>query len=247
MIYSITHRTRYEYSEPAALSQNDVCLSSRTTSHQTCESVDLNIFPVPSSLSERSDYFDNRIHQFMVQHPHNRLEIVTQSKVLTHPLLPPDASATPVLPEVLRLMDIHKDPATLEATEFMFPSAFIRPSTDFLNYAQTSFPPGRAVLEGAIELTSRIFNDFKYDKAATSVGTPIEKVFQDRKGVCQDFAHLQIACLRSLNLAARYVSGYLETLPPPGKENWSAPMHHMPGFLFSYPVWAGWTWIPPTT
>ena len=217
MIYQVTHRTVYGYSEPAALSQNDVCLTVRNTPYQTCESTALDITPKPSSLSVRRDFFGNQVHQFMVQLPHEELAIVTQSRVTTFPGPVPDAASSPPWESVRGLTGAPDDPGALDAAFFMYPSQFVRPSRKFYDYALPSFPPGRPVLEGAMDLTGRIYTDFKYEKDATQIGTPIEKVLENRKGVCQDFAHLQIACFRSMNIAARYVSGYLETLPPPGK------------------------------
>ncbi len=105
----------------------------------------------------------------------------------------------------------------LDAYQFVFESPRIRPGPEFAAYASPSFPPGRPLAEALLDLTARIHQDFRFDSKATDVRTPPEEVLRERKGVCQDFAHLQIACLRSLNLPARYVSGYLRTYPPPGR------------------------------
>jgi transglutaminase-like putative cysteine protease len=105
----------------------------------------------------------------------------------------------------------------IEASMFRFDSRYVRFSHEVQQYAQPSFVAGRSMLEAAKDLTARIFQDFEYDPNATHVSTPTLEVLRQRRGVCQDFAHLQIACLRSMGLAARYVSGYLLTQPPPGQ------------------------------
>ena len=114
-------------------------------------------------------------------------------------------------------MAVHDGPAALEALQFVFASPMIAVNADALTYARPSFPPGKPVLAGAVDLIRRIFTEFTYDKSATTVDTAVDQVLANRKGVCQDFAHLAISCLRALGLSARYVSGYMETAPPPGK------------------------------
>ena len=114
-------------------------------------------------------------------------------------------------------MVTHRQPEELEASQFVFASPLITINPAVLAYARPSFPPGTPVLAGAVDLMRRIFTEFTYDKSASTVDTSVAQVLASRKGVCQDFSHLAIACLRSLGLAARYVSGYLETQPPPGK------------------------------
>jgi transglutaminase-like putative cysteine protease len=118
---------------------------------------------------------------------------------------------------VVRRLRTHVIPDDLDAYQFIFVSPMVAVNADVHAYAQTSFPPGTPILEGGMDLMQRIFTEFAYDKAASTVDTPVEQVLANRRGVCQDFSHLAIACFRSLGLAARYVSGYLETLPPPGK------------------------------
>jgi len=129
----------------------------------------------------------------------------------------PTAEVTLPWEMVREAMRWDLSPAALEAIEFTFDSVHIRRSTELATYAETSFPPGRRLLEAVLDLTRRIHEDFKYSPATTTISTTLPEVMRMRKGVCQDFAHLQIGCLRSMGLAARYVSGYLRTLPPPGK------------------------------
>lgn len=217
MKYRITHNTGYKYSIPASLSQNELFLSPRETSTQKVLESRLLIDPVPQYLHKRFDYFGNTAHVFMVQHPHSELAVTMTSVVETRRPDTPQPDATlPWERAVQRLRD-HKDPAELDAYQFTFESPLVTLGPNPLRYAESSFLPGTSVLAGGIDLVQRIYADFIYDKAASNVDTTVEQALEIRKGVCQDFAHVAISCLRTLGLAARYVSGYLETMPPPGK------------------------------
>jgi transglutaminase-like putative cysteine protease len=217
MKYRITHTTGYQYSEPASLSQNELFLTPRVTGRQQVQQSNLSFVPEPQYLHRRIDYFGNIAHVFMVQQPHNKLAVTATSIVSTGRTAPLDPMATQAWEIVVQQLVAHGQPDELEAYQFVFPSPMIRFNPAVLEYARTSFPAGRPVLAGAIDLMRRIFTEFVYDKAASTVDTSVEQVLASRKGVCQDFSHFAIACLRSLGLSARYVSGYLETLPPPGK------------------------------
>jgi transglutaminase-like putative cysteine protease len=153
----------------------------------------------------------------MVQQPHDELAMSTVSMVETSTPVTPAAAGTPPWETVARRLVAPDGPAELAASQFVFVSPLISVSPEAMAYARASFPPGTPVLAGGLDLVRRIFTEFSYDKSATTVDTAVEQVLIDRKGVCQDFAHVAISCLRSLGLAARYVSGYLETSPPPGK------------------------------
>lgn len=217
MKYRIIHKTGYNYSEPASLSQNELFLFPRETPTQEVIECKLSIEPKPQYLHNRTDYFGNTVHVFMVQHPHNDLFMSATSIVRTsRPFTPPPETTVPWETVALRLA-AHKQSIELEASQFVFASPLITVNSDAIAYAQPSFPPGTPVLAGAADLVRRLFTEFSYDKTASTVDTTVEQVLANRKGVCQDFAHLAISCLRGLGLAARYVSGYLETSPPPGK------------------------------
>jgi len=153
----------------------------------------------------------------MVQQSHTALEITAVSHVETTPPAMPDPTATLAWEGVADRLRAHAHPDELDAYQYVFPSPLVAVPPDVLAYARASFAPATPVLAGAMDLMGRIFKDFKYDKAATTVDTDVADVLSRRKGVCQDFAHLLISCLRGLGLPARYVSGYLETQPPPGK------------------------------
>ncbi len=217
MRYRVVHKTDYRYSEPASLSHNELYLVPRETGTQRLLQNRLDIAPQPEYLRQHTDYFGNAAHVFMVQHPHEKLVMTAESIVETFRPITPPADVTAPWESVVQSLAAHTRPDELEAFQFIFPSPLVRLPQGINAYAQPSFSPGRPVLSGALDLMQRIFTEFTYDKEATTVDTPVGQVLSDRKGVCQDFAHLAIGCLRSLGLAARYVSGYLETQPPPGK------------------------------
>lgn len=245
MKYKVIHKTVYEYSEEAALSQNRLCLFPRDTYRQFCDMRNISITPQPSSLDIRTDYFGNYVHHFMVQQPHQKLEIILESILNTSASAAPVPVQTPAWEKVRDVIYEHKTEEDLNACNYIFSSSFIRLSYEFAEYAKISFYPMRPVLEAAIELTERIFKEFKYEKNATVIGTPLDEVLKNKKGVCQDFAHLQIACLRSIGLAARYVSGYMETIPPPGKPKMvGADASH--AWLSIYVPGYGWIDLDPT-
>lgn len=217
MKYRIRHNTGYTYSVPASLSQNELFLYPRITAAQDVLETRLEIDPVPQYLHQRIDYFGNSAHVFMVQHPHSALGITVTSTVETR--LPDTPAPDSTLPweKTLQRLKEHKAPTELDAYQFTFASPLITLDSGSLTYAVPSFPPGRPILAGGIDLVQRIYKDFAYDKSASNVETTVRQALANRKGVCQDFAHVAISCLRTLGLAARYVSGYLESIPPPGK------------------------------
>jgi transglutaminase-like putative cysteine protease len=153
---------------------------------------------------------------FAIQEPHKSLKIVACSLIDVKPFEPPKEFWWPAWEEVVRTLGQQRDANVLEAQQFVSDSPYITRHPQLAEYARPSFAQGRPLLDCVTELTHRIHAEFKFDKNATTVGTPVLEVLQHRHGVCQDFAHLQIGCLRSLGLAARYVSGYLCTAPPPG-------------------------------
>lgn len=217
MKYRITHKTGYKYSAPASLSQNELFLFPRMTELQEVVESKLTIIPEPQYLHRRTDYFGNTSHVFMVQHPHDELSITATSIVRTSRQAPPPPEATAPWETVVLKLAAHELPSEFEAFQFVFASPLITVNQAAIAYAEKSFSPGTPVLVGAVDLVGRIFTEFSYDKNASTVDTTVEQVIENRRGVCQDFAHLAISGLRGLGLAARYVSGYLETAPPPGK------------------------------
>jgi transglutaminase-like putative cysteine protease len=177
------------------------------------------IQPTPATLTERVDYFGNTLCFFTVQEPHRELVVETCSEVerdaVSAAVRRPEANNA--WEDAVELVAGERGPEAIEASQFAYESPRIRIRPEYAAYALESFTPGRPMVEALLDLTSRIHSDFRFDAKSTNVRTPTEEVFKKRRGVCQDFAHVQIACLRSLGLPARYVSGYLRTYPPPGK------------------------------
>jgi transglutaminase-like putative cysteine protease len=218
MKYRVKHLTTYHYSDMVSMCHNEVHLVPRSYVQQTCIHSRLRINPEPAALTERVDYFGNRVASFTVQERHDCLEVQAVSEVDVRPYSPPASTLTPAWEDVRETMKGPNATRHLEAVQYLCESYYLGPVEGVSDYAQRSFTPGRPILEAAIDLTHRIHTEFVYDAVATNINTSLSEVLQQRRGVCQDFAHFQIACLRSLGLPARYVSGYLLTSPPPGKE-----------------------------
>ena len=217
MTYNIVHRTLYEYAASVAVSHHVARLEPRTTPTQERDNFSLKIFPEPTLRKARPDYFGNRLCFFTIQQVHSRLEIITASRVTVRAGKPSGNESSASWESVAGMFRDPVSPEVVAPYQFIFDSPQVRASFDLADYAAQSFPKDTPLLAGTRDLTRRIFEDFKYDAKATTVATPLEEVWEKRRGVCQDFAHLGIACLRSLGLPARYVSGYLRTRPPEGK------------------------------
>jgi transglutaminase-like putative cysteine protease len=217
LICDISHRTTYSYAAPVSLSQHLLHLTPRATPNQVCHHHSLLVEPAPTVNSESRDFFGNATAFLTLEEPHDRLTILAVSRIAVSPPNTPPADATTPWDRIGEILAKQRVPETLEAHQFVFDSPFTY-SDHVLEFARESFPPGRPILEGTVDLMSRIFREFKYEGGVTDINTPVDKVLRDRRGVCQDFAHLQIAALRSLGLPARYVSGYLRTHPPEGQE-----------------------------
>jgi transglutaminase-like putative cysteine protease len=220
-------------------------LTPRTLPYQTCQSHELLVTPAPASVSERLDYFGNPVTFFTIRDPHGELNIDARSRVTVYdrPVVWPGHSL--LWEDAVRSLPSDLSPEGLDAYQFVFESPRIRPGPGFAEYASRSFLAGRPLAEALLDLTGRIHKDFRFDSKATSVRTTPEEVLRHRRGVCQDFAHLQVACLRSLGLPARYVSGYLRTMPPPGRARLvGADASH--AWVSAYCPGAGWLDVDPT-
>lgn len=245
MLYQITHKTIYDYAEPAATSHNQVHLKLRELPTQNCTRRELLVQPQPESMTDHVDYFGNPVTSFAIFEPHSRLTITAINRVMVSTVDLTTPPASPPWQEVPDLLRSELDDETLDASQFLYDSPYIATSPALAAYALPSFPQGRPLFEAVLDLTQRIRREFKYTPKATTLATSIEEVLASRVGVCQDFAHLQIGCLRSLGLAARYVSGYLRTDPPPGKPRLvGADASHAWLSVFSPPV--GWVDFDPT-
>lgn len=218
MRYRVTHTTRYDYAQPVSLSHNIVRLHPRNHGPQSCLEHRININPAPATRSDQLDYFGNYCDYFCLQQSHRELTITAHSEVEvkagSRAGLPDGAPWEQVRDEVR----YASSAGTVFAREFTFDSPRAARSDELTDYARPSFPKARPLLEAVMDLTQRIHKDFKFLPGSTNVNTPVLEVLNMRKGVCQDFTHLQISCLRSMGLAARYVSGYLVTTPPPGQK-----------------------------
>ena len=218
MLLHITHETHYAYSPPVEMAQHLAHLKPLNTPSQQVLEHRLEIAPEPAQHSESADVYGNTRAFFALESTHEELSVVAHSLVRTFlPVLA--AAAAPELPwEQVREHFRYRKSATYDpAAEFVFPSTYVPRHEDFAAYARTSFTPGRPLLEAAADLTRRIFDEFIYDGDSTEISTPAVQALAQRRGVCQDFAHIMIACLRTMGLPARYVSGYLLTQPPPGR------------------------------
>ena len=246
MIFRVTHITRYSYSQPVALCRNLACLLPRDTVRQRCLDSKLQVDPAPDDFRERLDSFGNRIHHFAIQNPHEKQTVTATSEIEVFPS--PDLLAAAnqfSWDAVKKQLAGIRNAQTYEALPFLYDSPLAQRSQQLETYAQTSFPVGRPLGESVFELMQRIYQDFKYDPGVTTIATPLSEVMSTRRGVCQDFAHLGVACLRSMGLAARYVSGYIETLPPPGQKRLvGADASH--AWFSVYAENAGWIDFDPT-
>ncbi len=216
MRYKIVHTTTYTYSDAVPICHNEVHLIPRDAARQACLYNRLRIKPRPSVLEQRIDYFGNRVTNFAIEQAHQKLTVIALSRVhvtAAPPAIDPETSAA--WEDIRDALASYSD--LVEVYQFVFDSELVKASAALREYAAQSFTPRRPIVAAALDLCGRIYHDFTYDPTATTVSTPLPVVLQLRRGVCQDFAHLAIGCLRSLGLAARYVSGYLLTRPPEGK------------------------------
>ena len=217
MRYKVQHVTRYDYADPVSLCHSIAHLKPIDTRAQRCLSTSLRVDPWPAVSREHEDFFGNRVSYFSIQQAHRALEVTAVSEVEIMPVpTPPPERTTPWELALERLYD-RGDGLMSDARIFTLPSPQAPLDDEARAFAAVSFTPGRPILEATLDLMTRIHREIEYDPTATTVATPVAEVMRQRRGVCQDFAHIAISGLRGLGLAARYVSGYLETLPPPGQ------------------------------
>lgn len=245
MVYNVSHRTTYRYAYPVSAGEHVACLKPRTFARNRLLQSSLVIHPRPATLTERVDYFGNILYFFSLEEPHKELVVEARSRVSIDRESTPDGTTSLPWEESAKALGEDRSVEALAAYQFQFESPRVKRNNEFADYALVSFTPGRPLHEALRELTSRIYKDFRFDSKVTTVRTPPEEVFKKRRGVCQDFAHVQIACLRSINVAARYVSGYLRTYPPPGKPRLvGADASH--AWVSAYSKDLGWLDMDPT-
>ena len=224
MKYRISHTTLYKYSQPTGLCQNEARLQPRNFWRQHCQFSRCEISPTPVDYREREDFFGNRVAYFAIQQSHLQLNVTAISEVV-------------ILSRQISLDLFNQEPweqvrdslketplksrqqwhELIDARQYRLDSPMVESGSELAEYAKPSFLPDRPLIEAIRDLTQRIYTDFTYDPSFTTVATPLSEVLMHKRGVCQDFAHLAIGCLRSYGLAARYISGYVETLPAPGQ------------------------------
>jgi transglutaminase-like putative cysteine protease len=208
--YRVTHRTRYAYSQAVSVCHNLLHLRPRPRPHQRPAGTLLAVDPVPAILTDHEDAFGNPTTFAIIQELHRTLAVEAVTEVELEPTPPPAATAV-AWEEARARLRAGRDVEGLACYQLAFDSPLVRASETLRDYATPSFPPGRPLLEAALDLSSRIHRELAYRPGATTVHTTPEETLRLGRGVCQDFAHLAIGCLRSLGLAARYVSGYLVT------------------------------------
>jgi transglutaminase-like putative cysteine protease len=215
MLLHVVHETRYDYAPPVKTAQHMAHLKPAHNARQQLLRHELAISPAPAQRGEATDVYGNTRAFFSLQSAHGTLKVVADSLVATCAPAQPQGDMS--WQEVRERLRYHRGAAWDPAAEFVFASPHVPRHDDFLAYAQSSFGRDRPLLEAARELMERIHADFAYEPEATDVSTPALEALEMRSGVCQDFAHVMLACLRSLGLPARYVSGYMLTEPPPGR------------------------------
>lgn len=245
MKYRVLHNTMYSSLDPISVGHNEAWLTPRTTQYQTVYSNHIEIQPEPSARGTLQDYFGNTVTQFIFNQGYSVLKISAIDEVEILPRALPNPSTIPSWETVVFSVRAHQTPEELQAYEFTFNSPRCRTSHEFVAYGRTFCAPDSPITEVLLSLTHQFYQDFQYDSSATTVSTPVEQVFRQKRGVCQDFSHLLISILRSLGFAARYVSGYLRTNPPPGKARLvGADASHAWVSVYCGPL--GWIDIDPT-
>jgi len=217
VIYDIRHVTTYSYESPVSFARCALRLEPRSGDGQELVSHTVDIKPRPADRTVRRDFFGTLTESVLIEAPHRNLRIDSRSRVSVFRHAPGRAAPSPAWESV---RDIAFEATSLGPSSpigYVFASPLVPVQGPVTEYASASFPPGSGVIGGAVDLMHRIRTEFSYDPKATVISTPLKEVFEKRRGVCQDFAHVMIAGLRGLGLPAAYVSGYLRTIPPPGK------------------------------
>ncbi len=218
MLYDVCHETRFKYEGSVSISHQLLKLTPRRSSRQSVADSRLSMTPLPIVQRSWTDYFGNEVEFVTVQDPHRELVITNTSQVEVLPGMNIMLDFSPAWEVVAQSMQTPTHAEALGASQFCFESPYVEVHEELRDFALATFEPGRPLLEAAMALTSRIYEEFTYKGGVTDVSTPVRRVLELKAGVCQDFAHFQIACLRAIGLPARYVSGYLMTHPPAGKE-----------------------------
>lgn len=250
--YHVLHETRYDYGGAVSLSQQMLHLRPRETDWQQCPRYELILDPAPSWRRSGPDAFGNPVEWFACYQPHDALLVRSEMEVDIRPRGQIDLAESPVWDDLVARLTYHGGeapplPDDLAAKRFLFESPNVRVKNELRTYALDCFPAGRPVLEAVQALMEKIFEEFTFDPEATTISTPVLEVLEKKRGVCQDYAHFMIACLRSLGLPARYMSGYLLTHPPPGQPRMiGADASHAWVSVYAPETALGWVEFDPT-
>ncbi|MEM6681545.1 MAG: transglutaminase family protein [Pseudomonadota bacterium] len=215
--YKVEHLTRYRYSQNVSLSQHFLHLMPRNTPSQHVESSRISVEPLPATRRENNDYFGNATCLISIDEEHTETQVFAQSEVAVARQPPPEPDATPVWEDVAADINAARSKDALFIQQYCYSSPQTQ-SDKARSLAQRFFKPGVPILQAALALIDHIYRSYNYDPEATTIATPVDEVMRIKSGVCQDFAHLALAALRSVRLPARYVSGYLLTHPPEGQQ-----------------------------
>ncbi|HEU0120065.1 MAG TPA: transglutaminase family protein [Bryobacteraceae bacterium] len=239
MVYRASHTTRHIYEESVAQSVNELRLTPRGFGQQSVREVHIEVTPEPALWRTRKDWFGNEVTTFSIFEPHDRFTVTASSVV---EVLPANMGVLPTLrwEEARDILAEGIDDPALEASEFIYSSPFVATSPELAAYAKPSFAEGRPLVEALEDLSHRVYKEFRYAPKSTSIDMPLGEVLKNRKGVCQDFSHVMIGALRSLRLAARYVSGYLRS----GAKYQGAEASH--AWVAAFVPGAGWLHFDPT-
>jgi transglutaminase-like putative cysteine protease len=216
MVHRVVHKTDYIYQEAVSLCHNIVRLTPRSTNKQFCKSSIIKIDPEPDVLVEYEDFFGNKLVYFTVEKEHKKLSVHVTSEIEKLSPLNESSAAFNTITWEEACAQTAAVTALAEIKQFVAATPMTEADQAIEAFTLQCFPKGAPLYQCCKNLMSRIFTDFKFSSGFTTISTPLSLVMKERKGVCQDFAHLAIACLRSLNLPAKYISGYIETIPPPG-------------------------------
>lgn len=245
MIFDVSHKTHYRYSHPVVQSQHLIHMSPRAVARQTVRNHSLIVEPAPALRYDGVDSLGNTMLILDIERPHKELIIHARTTVETHAAPEIDPLATTPWDQLDAVLAAANGGLPLDVVMYRCVSRLTTATREIADYAKISFTPGRPVLDAAIALSNRIFAEFKFDNTATDLSTPISVVLRERRGVCQDFAHLALACLRAMRVPSRYVSGYILTHPPPGQPRLQgADASH--AWMSVWTPEAGWVDLDPT-
>ena len=215
MKYKLKHQTIYTYVNAVHNYQSIVCLQPQNSAKQICSNFKIEIEPRPAKIYSRKDFFGNTLHYFSLHESHKSLKVLVSSDIeVLNDIIQP---LNPISCDDARKKFQMDHALKIEVLQYQLPSQFIQWDEEIIAFAQSCLLPEISLFEGILNLIKKIYTEFQFKSGSTNINTPLKTVLKERKGVCQDFSHLAIASLRSVGIPARYVSGYIETLPPKGK------------------------------